>query len=109
MVLIKHHDEVLLIKRPQGGIWGGLWSLPQYENKSMTAKVWVKKHFGLETSLIQKDLKASTTFTHYKLDITYNVLEAKSQHAKLPHTWLTLNSLEGAAIPSIIKKILLKL
>jgi A/G-specific adenine glycosylase len=109
MVLIKHHDEVLLIKRPQGGIWGGLWSLPQYENKSMTAKVWVKKHFGLETSLIQKDLKASTAFTHYKLDITYNVLEAKSQHAKLPHTWLTLNSLEGAAIPSIIKKILLKL
>ena len=109
MVLIKHHDEVLLIKRPQGGIWGGLWSLPQYENKSMTAKVWVKKHFGLETSLIQKDLKASTTFTHYKLDITYSVLEAKSQHAKLPHTWLTLNSLEGAAIPSIIKKILLKL
>ena len=109
MVLIKHHDEVLLIKRPQGGIWGGLWSLPQYENKSMTAKVWVKKHFGLETSLIQKDLKASTTFTHYKLDITYNVLEAKSQHAKLPHTWLTLNSLEGAAMPSIIKKILLKL
>lgn len=109
MVLIKHHDEVLLIKRPQGGIWGGLWSLPQYENKSMPAKVWVKKYFGLETSLIQKDLKASTTFTHYKLDITYNVLEAKSQHAKLPHTWLTLNSLEGAAIPSIIKKILLKL
>ena len=109
MVLIKHHDEVLLIKRPQGGIWGGLWSLPQYENKSMPAKVWVKKHFGLETSLIQKDLKASTTFTHYKLDITYSVLEAKSQHAKLPHTWLTLNSLEGAAIPSIIKKILLKL
>jgi len=109
MVLIKHHDEVLLIKRPQGGIWGGLWSLPQYENKSMPAKVWVKKHFGLETSLIQKDLKASTTFTHCKLDITYNVLEAKSQHAKLPHTWLTLNSLEGAAIPSIIKKILLKL
>jgi len=109
MVLIKHHDEVLLIKRPQGGIWGGLWSLPQYENKSMPAKVWVKKHFGLETSLIQKDLKASTTFTHYKLDITYNVLEAKSHHAKLPHTWLTLNSLEGAAIPSIIKKILLKL
>jgi len=109
MVLIKHHDEVLLIKRPQGGIWGGLWSLPQYENKSMPAKVWVKKHFGLETSLIQKDLKASTTFTHYKLDITYSELEAKSQHAKLPHTWLTLNSLEGAAIPSIIKKILLKL
>jgi len=109
MVLIKHHDEVLLIKRPQGGIWGGLWSLPQYENKSMPAKVWVKKHFGLETSLIQKDLKASTTFTHYKLDITYSVLEAKSQHAKLPHTWLTLNSLEGAAIPSIIRKILLKL
>jgi A/G-specific adenine glycosylase len=109
MVIIKHHDEILLIKRPQGGIWGGLWSLPQYENKSITAKAWVKKYFGLETSLLQKDLKASTTFTHYKLDITYSVLESRSQHAKLPHTWLSFNSLEGAAIPAIIKKILLKL
>jgi A/G-specific adenine glycosylase len=109
MVIIKHHDEVLLIKRPQGGIWGGLWSLPQYENKSIPAKAWVKKYFGLETSLLQKDLKASTTFTHYKLDITYSVLESRSQYAKLPHTWLSFNSLEGAAIPAIIKKILLKL
>jgi A/G-specific adenine glycosylase len=109
MVIIKHHDEVLLIKRPQGGIWGGLWSLPQYEDQSATSKTWIKKHFGLEASLIEKDLKASTTFTHYKLDITYSILEAKSQHAKLPHTWLSINALEGAAIPAIIKRILLKL
>jgi A/G-specific adenine glycosylase len=109
MVIIKHHDEVLLIKRPQAGIWGGLWSLPQYEDQSATSKAWIKKHFGLNASLIEKDLKASTTFTHYKLDITYSILEAKSQRAKLPHTWHSINTLEGAAIPAIIKKILLKL
>jgi A/G-specific adenine glycosylase len=109
MVIIKYHDEILLVKRPEGGIWGGLWSLPQYENKSITPKAWVKKQFGLETSLLKKDLKASTTFTHFKLEITYNILEAKSQRAKIAHTWLSLNSIEGAAIPSIIKKILLKL
>ena len=109
MVIVKHHDEVLLIKRPQGGIWGGLWSLPQYEDQAATSKAWIKKYFGLETSLIEKDLKASTTFTHYKLDITYSILEAKSQRAKSPHTWLSINTLEGAAIPAIIRKILLKL
>ncbi|MEY3746060.1 MAG: hypothetical protein RIQ76_568, partial [Pseudomonadota bacterium] len=109
MVIVKHYDEVLLIKRPQGGIWGGLWSLPQYEDQAATSKAWIKKHFGLETSLIEKDLKASTTFTHYKLDITYSILEAKSQRAKFPHTWLSINTLEGAAIPAIIRKILLKL
>jgi A/G-specific adenine glycosylase len=109
MVIIKHHDEILLIRRPQDGIWGGLWSLPQYENKSITPKAWVKKQFGLEVSLIKKDLKASTTFTHFKLDITYSLLEAKSQRAKIPHTWFSLSSIEGAAIPAIIKKILLKL
>jgi A/G-specific adenine glycosylase len=109
MIIIKHHDEILLVKRPQSGIWGGLWSLPQYENTSITAKTWIKKHFGLETSLLKKDLKASTTFTHFKLDITYSILEAKSQRSKTPHTWLSLNHIEGAAIPSIIKKILLKI
>ena len=109
MLIIKHHDEVLLVKRPQGGIWGGLWSLPQYEDKSLSPKAWVKKHFEIETNLIQKDLKATTTFTHFKLNITYSVLETKSSRAKLPHTWLSLNSLEGAAAPAIIKKILLKL
>ena len=109
MVIIKHHDEVLLIKRPQGGIWSGLWSLPQYENKSATPRAWIKKNFGLDVSLIEKDLKASTIFTHYKLDITYSILEARSQRAKSPHAWLSLNTIEGAAIPAIIKKILLKL
>ena len=109
MVIIKHHDEVLLIKRPQGVIWSGLWSLPQYENKSATPRAWIKKNFGLDVSLIEKDLKASTIFTHYKLDITYSILEARSQRAKSPHTWLSLNTIEGAAIPAIIKKILLKL
>ncbi|CEZ20236.1 A/G-specific adenine glycosylase [Candidatus Methylopumilus planktonicus] len=109
MVIIKHHDEVLLIKRPQGGIWSGLWSLPQYENKSATPRAWIKKNFGLDVSLIEKDLKASTIFTHYKLDITYSILEARSQRAKSPHAWLSLNTIEGAAIPAITKKILLKL
>jgi len=109
MVIIKYHDEVLLIKRPQGGIWAGLWSLPQYEDESLSARTWVKKYFGLETNLIENDLKASTTFTHYKLDIAYSILEAKSQRTKMPHTWLSLNSIEGAAIPAVIKKILLKL
>ncbi len=109
MVIIKHHDEILLIKRPEGGIWGGLWSLPQYENTSTTPQAWVKKTFGLETSLIKKDLKASTAFTHFKLDISYSMLETKSQRSKTPHTWLSLSNIEGAAIPAIIKKILLKL
>jgi A/G-specific adenine glycosylase len=109
MMIIKHHDEILLVKRPQSGIWGGLWSLPQHENKSITPKTWIKKHFGLEASLLKKDLKASTTFTHFKLDITYSILEAKSQRSKIPHTWLSLNHIEGAAIPAIIKKILLKI
>jgi len=108
MVIIKHHDEILLVKRPEGGIWGGLWSLPQFEDTSTTPKAWVKKNFGLETSLLEKNLKASTTFTHFKLDITYSVLEAKLQRSKTPHTWLSLNNIEGAAIPAIIKKILSK-
>ncbi|MFZ9341794.1 MAG: A/G-specific adenine glycosylase, partial [Candidatus Methylopumilus sp.] len=108
MVIIKHHDEILLVKRPEGGIWGGLWSLPQFEDTSTTPKAWVKKTFGLETSLLEKNLKASTTFTHFKLDITYSVLEAKLQRSKTPHTWLSLNNIEGAAIPAIIKKMLSK-
>lgn len=109
MLIIKHHDEVLLVKRPRGGIWGGLWSLPQDDNPSITSKAWVKKHVGLEANLIKKNLKASTTFTHFKLDITYSILDTQSQRAKCPHTWLSLNSIEGAAMPAVIKKILLKL
>ena len=109
MVIIKHHDEILLVKRPQGGIWGGLWSLPQYDNKSTTSKAWVKKYFELETNVLEENLKVSTAFTHFKLDITYSILESKSQRSKMPHTWLSLNHIEGAAIPAIIRKILLKI
>lgn len=54
MIIIKHHDEILLVKRPQSGIWGGLWSLPQHENTSITPKTWIKKHLGLEASLLKR-------------------------------------------------------
>lgn len=109
MLIIQYLDEVLVVKRPQGGIWGGLWSLPQYENTKVLPDIWAKKHLGLDTIIVKKDLKASTSFTHFKLDITYSILKAKNQYAKFPHTWLSIHQLEGAAIPAIIKKILLKI
>ncbi|MSQ80356.1 MAG: A/G-specific adenine glycosylase [Candidatus Methylopumilus sp.] len=109
MVIIKNYEEVLLEKRPHQGIWGGLWSLPQYENKTINTGNWVKKKFGFDAVMIKKNLHITTTFTHFKLNITYSILETKSQRSTQPYTWIPLEDLEGAALPAVIRKILLKL
>ncbi len=58
MMLCNDNNEVLLEQRPQAGIWGGLWSFPEFDNK-----------------------EAITTYCHkYKLTITEQESWAPMRH-----------------------------
>src|SRR3546814_2636075 len=46
MMILQSGDRVLLEQRPAPGIWGGLWCLPQYDDReTMHAAIL---HLGLE-------------------------------------------------------------
>ncbi len=68
MLMLQQGNDILLFKRPAQGIWGGLWSLPEFASAE-----------ALEQTLALQSLPATPqrqnwppfrhTFSHYHLDI----------------------------------------
>lgn len=73
LLLHNHQQQVLLEKRPPTGIWGGLWSLPEFTSEDAVLN-WclsnnmriVRQHLGV---------KQRHTFSHYRLDYTPLLIE----------------------------------
>lgn len=59
--------QICLQQRPQKGIWGGLWSLPEYE--SLQACEESLQSQGLRLQSLVKWESFRHTFSHYHLDI----------------------------------------
>ncbi len=110
MLIIRMGKEILLEKRPQKGIWAGLWSLPEV-NVNAIASEAAKQLFGLETEPEETLAIVNHAFTHYKLAITpqpLTVISANKQAA--PNAiWMPIEDAIGAAIPTPVRNILLKL
>lgn len=58
--------EVLLERRPAPGIWGGLWSLPQFESES-AALEWCRREIGEAESEAELLEPIDHAFTHFDL------------------------------------------
>lgn len=68
MLLLQNRDnEILLYQRPESGIWGGLWSLPEIE-VDVDAAEHVRGHYGDFSAMEELD-PFRHTFSHYHLDI----------------------------------------
>jgi A/G-specific adenine glycosylase len=94
MLVQMNANEVMLEKRANTGIWGGLWSFP-------------------ETNIVPKGAqilpKLTHTFTHFKLHIQPVLIET-TQLKTAPNTlWIALDEAIEAAIPTPVRKILLQL
>lgn len=69
MLIIQNKcGEILLIKRPAKGIWGGLWSLPEC---SLTSRydLFENENTKLKLKYIDEYEKITHQFTHYTLEI----------------------------------------
>lgn len=110
MLIIRMGNEILLQKRPQTGIWAGLWSLPEIEMSDIPTQA-AKTVFELETEAEETLDIVNHAFTHYKLAITPQPLTVTSNPKKvLPSTiWMHIEDAIGAAIPTPVRKILLTL
>lgn len=98
--------EVWLEKRPPSGIWGGLWSFPEGAEES--APEAMAAHLGFEIES-RRELDGFThTFTHFRLFIRpWLVFVRRSTHVMEPGCiWLPLSDIEGAALPTPVRRIL---
>ena len=106
MLILLHGGEVLLEKRPAPGIWGGLWSLP--ECPADADPLSAAASLGYRSGEIGKRPACSHTFTHFRLHIQPWLLpvERPAAAGEPGRLWLALDDLEGAALPTPVRRIL---
>ena len=69
LAITNKNADVLMQRRPNHGIWGGLWSLPEFANEE-SALAWCTQMFRQAPELPQRLDPMSHTFSHFKLQIT---------------------------------------
>ncbi len=114
-LLHRFADKLLLERRPEQGIWGGLWSLPEIEELNLL-QGWQIEQSGESveyTNIREKMLKHQ--FTHFDLTISLveiNVDESfvKSQSAKVSENnrfkWVVRDEMNNLGMPTPVAKIL---
>lgn len=109
-LLLMHGNDILLEKRPGSGIWGGLWSLPQFDDEE-AAKNWFIQN-GMAASHGEMLATFTHTFTHFKLHINplKIQLSRKPLRAAQPASvWLDVGEATRSAIPAPVRSMLKEL
>jgi len=126
-LLLMHGNDILLEKRSNIGIWGGLWCMPQFESKAAIIE-WCIQHGvdagniaylsekkGGSKGLIDRFISLPTfthNFTHFKLHISPEMIRIKSKPQRIEQAgkvWLDAEQALLAAIPAPVRRLLNKL
>lgn len=109
VAVICSDGRILLEKRPPAGIWGGLLSLPEISDEGIDARAWLGCRFGLTATSVTLLPALRHVFTHFSLDLLPVRLDAAGAGGQLHDptlVWLAADQLEGAALPTPIRRIL---
>jgi A/G-specific adenine glycosylase len=115
MLIAYQAGHILLEERPQSGIWGGLWSLPEFDAQGSGADFCAS--IGLQPLKTEKLSAFLHVFTHYRLTIAPVITEvaAPKRSAAVEHSvkparqWIKLTSLDSKGLPAPVRKLLLGL
>lgn len=114
MLILQQGNQVLLQQRPDSGIWGGLLSLPQFENETQLRQFMQQPGLNNLNS-VQKMAELSHVFSHFKLHITpwwlqqstTTLNESSPTYAPVAsQKWLALTDIHQAALPAPVLKLL---
>ncbi len=118
MLVIADANQVLLQRRPEIGIWGGLLSLPELDGQqsgqgisqapARATLAQAVERFGAFAS-VEALLPVTHGFTHFKLHIApYQITLSHRQQmaAERDYVWVATDQLIDAPLPAPIKKLL---
>jgi len=113
MLIAYRPGYLLLVQRPTTGIWGGLWSLPEYD--SALEPGLACEQLGLTLKTADTLAEFVHVFTHYRLTIRPHLVQIKPDRAEHADTaallvsngeWVSLNSLHERGLPAPVRKLL---
>lgn len=111
LVLKNSKGEILLHQRPSSGIWGGLWSLPEFNESTLdNLSTWCESELGLSIQRPEALSEFRHTFSHFHLDILpviaqTNVLANHVMEAD-NRVWYNTQQPETLGLPAPVVKIL---
>lgn len=110
LMLLNAQNQIWLEQRPQKGIWGGLWSLPQFDSfEELTQALCPCKETDSATQLsLVKWTEFRHTFSHYHLDIE-PVKLVQEAPAEWNGQWHTFTQALQLGLPAPVKSLLSQL
>ncbi len=106
LLLQDAENRFLLEKRPPAGIWGGLWSAPEFLSLDELA-VWLPEQAAREQWRLLPEQRH--TFSHYHLDFTPVRLRLQNPINKVleANRWVWYNSADitGLGLPAPVKRL----
>jgi len=107
MLILASDDSVLLQRRPQPGIWGGLWSLPEFDPKQHPLSASLALGIPAQTSTALAPFVHA--FTHYRLHISPHWVHVGTgilAESRPDHAWIACDELADVALPAPVRKLL---
>ena len=111
MVIARHDGHVYLERRPEAGIWGGLWSLPEVQGRAV--EDWCQERLCAEATGTVAWETLRHSFSHYDLDIQPIVVRVAAPLSKVADsgdaTWHRLGDKLPGGVAAPVNKLLEKL
>ena len=108
MVLASNNSQVYLERRPEAGIWGGLWSLPELGDQTLDD--WCNEVLGSSAHAFDAWPVLRHSFSHYDLDIHPVVVRVSLRASTVAdgdnETWHGLEDLPPGGIAAPVQKLL---
>lgn len=104
MLMIEQDGKILLEKRPQMGIWGGLWSLPEVQDET-NLPAWCLNKIKSKRSLPS----FRHTFSHYHLQvqpILISITKIHSEVAEKHGDWYHPDNSKPMGLPQPVAELL---
>jgi A/G-specific adenine glycosylase len=111
LLLKNQQQQIFFEKRPPVGIWGGLWSLPEFESIEAVLNFCLSKNLSIESQQILPTLRH--TFSHYHLDFSPLLIQTQSSDNVVMESrqtiWHDARQISELALATPIKKLLQQL
>jgi A/G-specific adenine glycosylase len=107
LVIHDAQGRLLLERRPERGIWGGLWSLPECDTHT-DARQHARKQYSVRASPAAAMREVKHRFTHFELRATPVRLAAVAKPATLLENmrWIGARQSESLGLPKPVRALL---